>query len=137
MFVNEFEEEIMTAITNKKIEREVQVFTDEEKHIILKKIQEIFVCGNPRVWWLALKYKPKSYVFKGKESYKKIADFFDKEENVWFIIEEDRLLYKTKILYIIDIIADCSYFEYYIISEKYDRFLCETDHGEFLFVDRR
>ena len=134
------EKEISKAILDLKIKDKVKVFTGDEKNSILSKLQKIFVVGNPRVWWLSLKYKPISYVFEQKEQYKKIADFFDKEEEVWFVVEDEfnnneQLLYKMKITYVIDIIGECMGFEYNIISEDYNRFLCETDHDEFLFID--
>lgn len=138
MQLNELEKEIREAISDLKIEEKVKVFTGDEKYSILLKLKESFVSGNPRVWWLSLKYRPKSFIFKLEQPYKKIVNFFNKEEDVWFVVEDDnQLLYKTKILYVIDIIGECSCFEYNIISENYDRFLCENDHGEFLFIDLR
>lgn len=90
------------------------------------------------MWWLSLKYKPKSFIFDLEQPYKEIVNFFNKEEDVWFVVEDDnQLLYKTKISYVIDIIGECSGFEYNIISENHDRFLCENDHDEFLFIDLR
>lgn len=134
--MDELEEEIMESISNLKIQEKVKVITGEEKKNILLEIQKTFVNGNPRVWWLSLKYKPTSFVFKQEKPYKKIVNFFDKEEDVWFVIEnDDQILLKTKISHVIDIIGDCTFFEYNIISKNYDRFLCETDHGDFLFID--
>lgn len=134
----EYEIEIMEAIINLNIENEVKVFTGEEKEHILSKLQEIFVTGNPRVWWLSLKYKPISFIIEEPDSisYKRIADFFDKEEVVWFVVEDDaRLLYRTKVSHVVDIIGQCRFFEYNIISKNLERFLCETEHDEFLYID--
>lgn len=136
MRLSELEKEIGEAISNLKIEAKVKVFKGEEKKRILLKLQETFVNGNPRVWWLSLKYTPTSFVFEQEAPFREIVNFFDKEEEVWFVIEDDdQLLYKTKISHVIDIIGDCICFEYNLISENYDRFLCETDHDEFLFID--
>lgn len=143
MSLSELEMELIEAISDLKIEDKVQKFTGEEKTRILFKLQEKFVSGNPRVWWLALKYKPTSFVFERQDPYKEIINFFDKEEEVWFVIEDEfnaneQILYKTKILYVIDIIEEnYTYFEYNIISENHDRFLCQTDHDEILFIDLR
>lgn len=138
MPLSELEEEIMEAILNLKIEDKVKAFRGQEKKNILLKLQEFFVNGNPRVWWLSLKYKPLTFIFKQEEPFREIVKFFNKEEDVWFVIEDDeQLLYKTKISHVIDIIGECICFEYNIISENYDRFLCETDHGDFLFIDLR
>ena len=143
MLLSELEIELMEAISDLNIEDKVQKFTGEEKERILFKLQDKFVDGNPRVWWLALKHKPTSFIFERQDPYKEIVKFFDKEEEVWFVIEDEfnaneQILYKTKILYVIDIIEEnYTYFEYNIISENYDRFLCQTDHDEILFIDLR
>lgn len=138
MDLYKLEEQISEAISDLKSEEKIKIFTGEEKNSILLKLKGIFVNGDPRVWWLSLKYRPEFFVFELEQPYKEIVHFFDKEEDVWFVIEDDeQLLYKTKILYVIDIIGECSVFEYNIISENYDRFLCENDHGAFLFIDLR
>ena len=138
MSLSSYEKEIKDAILNLEIEDKVEEFTGEERRSILQKIQDFFVIGNPRVWWLSLRYKPESFVFEQEEPYKKITDFFAGGEEVWLVIEDDKqLLYKTNISHIINIISECSYFEYNIISQNFDRFLCETDHNEFLFIDLR
>jgi len=124
------------AILNLKIEDKVKVFTGEEKNSILLKLKEFFVIGEPRVWWLSLKYTPKCFVFKQEYPYKEIVNFFDEKEDVWFIIEDNaQLLYKTKVSHVVDIISECSYFEYNIISKDYNKFLCENDHDQFLYID--
>ena len=136
MQLNELEEEIMEAISNLRIEDKVKVFKGDEKNNMLLKLKEIFVSGDPRVWWLSLKYFPWSFVFKPEQSYKEIVNFFDEEEEVWFVIEDDeQLLFKMKISHVIDIIGESTGFEYNIISENCERFLCETDHDEFLYID--
>ena len=119
-------------------EDKVKIYVGQERKENLKKIQDIFVNGNPRVWWIALKYKTISFVFDQEEPYRRITDFFDAEENVWIIIEDDeRILLKANVSDIIDIISECSYFEYNIVSQNFDRYLCETDHNEMLFIDLR
>lgn len=138
MSLSSYEKEIKDAISNLEIEDKIEEFTGEERRSILQKIQNFFVIGNRRVWWLSLRYKPESFVFEQEEPYKNITDFFAGEEEVWLVIEDDeQLLYKTNISHIINIISECSYFEYNIISQNFDRFLCENDHNEFLFVDLR
>ena len=137
MFISESEKEVNEAIANYKIENEVIVFKGDEKESILQSLQDIFVIGNPRAWWLSLKDKPTSYICNDEQSYKYIKNFFKEEEEVWFIVEDDEcLLYKTKIINVINIIGDCSFFEYNIISKDYRKFLCENDHGEFLYIRR-
>ena len=64
MLLSELEIELMEAISDLNIEDKVQKYTGEEKEKILFKLQEKFVDGNPRVWWLALKHKATSFNFE-------------------------------------------------------------------------
>ena len=138
MPLSDYEKEIREAISILEIEDKVKIYVGQERKENLKKIQDIFVNGNPRVWWIALKYKTISFVFDQEEPYRRITDFFDAEESVWIIIEDDeRILLKAIVSDIIDIISECSYFEYNIVSQNFDRYLCETDHNEMLFIDLR
>ena len=135
MYMSEYEKEINEAMAYLSINDEVTVFSGRQKENLLSHLQSQFVIENPRVWWLSLKYQATAYDFDG--DYKQITQFFDKNEKVWFIVEDDEcLLYQIKVSNIIDIIGECSCFEYYLISENEKRFLCETDHGVFLYVDR-
>lgn len=129
--------EIKQVIKDLKLEKKVEIFVGEEREQILLKLKNIFVCGNPRVWWLSLKWKPRSLFFEG-ETYKDLSNHFSEEEEVWFVIEEDeQLLYRTKISCVISIIENCSLFEYNVISKDLKRFICETDHDDILYIDLR
>lgn len=138
---SELEQEIMEAIQNLNIQDKVRVIKGEEKDHMLSRFHSIYVVGEPRVWWLSLKYKPDIFSFEedGALSFQRIADFFDSEEEVWFVVEDefrdDQLLYKAKVRHILAVIGDCSCFEYNIVSENGERFLCETDHDMFLYID--
>lgn len=131
------ESEINQAIEELKLEEKVEIFAGKEREKILLQLKSVFVRGNPRVWWLSLKWKTKSLFFEG-ETYKDLINHFSEDEMVWFVIEEDeQLLYRTKISYIISILENCSLFEYNLISEDLKRFICETDHDDILYIDLR
>jgi hypothetical protein len=129
--------EIKSAIEALDLKSQVAFFEADPKEKVIIEIKDIFVFENPRVWWLSLKYKPQSLKFDDYQyQYKNIINFFDENEIVWFIVEDDELiLLKLKAKDIIKIISECSYFEYYIISLDKTRFLCENDHNEFLYID--
>ena len=134
--------EVFRTIAELKLEKEVHIYVGQERDRLLKEMQEIFVEGNPRVWWLSLKYKPERYVFEVNEPWKEIVRFFDKDEMVYFIIEDayifsEQMLCKAKISQVIEIVENSEMvFEYNLVSLNYDRFMCETDHDEYLFVNR-
>ncbi|MBQ2802443.1 MAG: hypothetical protein IJF07_00925 [Lachnospiraceae bacterium] len=59
------------------LKEEVQILEGEERRQVLQNLQDIFVEGNPRVWWLSLKYQPRTYVFDEERPWLHITDFFD------------------------------------------------------------
>lgn len=78
MSLSNYEKEINEAISSLKIEEKVKIFEGEKKREFLQKMQDFFVVGNPRVWWLSLKYKPVTFVFEQEDSYKRITDFLER-----------------------------------------------------------
>ena len=54
---SELEQEIMEAIQNLNIVDKFRVIKGEEKDQMLSRFHSIYVVGEPRVWWLSLKYK--------------------------------------------------------------------------------
>lgn len=128
--------EIVNASQELGIVKQVSELIGDNKVSILKEIKDKFIIGNPRVWWLSFKKKPLNYVFDDEFQYKRIVNFFNKREICYFITELDDLhIFKTSIGNIINIINECSFFEYYIVDLNLTKLLCETDHGDLLFID--
>lgn len=128
--------EIVNASQELGIVKQVSELIGDNKVSILKEIKDKFIIGNPRVWWLSFKKKPLNYVFDDELQYKRIVNFFNKREICYFITELDDLhIFKTSIGNIINIINECSFFEYYIVDLNLTKLLCETDHGDLLFID--
>jgi hypothetical protein len=127
--------EIIEAIHKLKLENEVLEIMNIEKDELLNKIKDEFVVGNPRVWWLSFKKKSKNYIFNDEFQYKRINQFFKENEICYFISEfDDLFLFKTSVKNIIELINECSFFEYYIVNLELSNLLCETDHGDLLFI---
>ncbi|RGT95751.1 hypothetical protein DWX01_17525 [Bacteroides eggerthii] len=134
--IDEKYSEIINASKELGIIEQVSELIGDDKISILKKIKDKFVLDNPRVWWLSFKKKPKNYIFKDEYQYKRIVNFFNKKEICYFIAELDDLhIFKTSIGNIVNIINECSFFEYYIVNLSLTKLLCETDHGDLLFID--
>lgn len=131
------EKEIIRSVKEQNLQNVVQIFNAKTANIITNNLKEIFVLGTPRVWWLSLRYEPKSFIFDEPNSFEKITHFFNDDDEVWWIIEDEDLLFKLQIKHIILIIADCPFFEYNIVSLDKTKLLIENDHNEFLFIDLR
>src|SRR5690606_22570475 len=104
------------------------------KNVLIKQIEQLYVSGRPRVWWLSLKYEPTNFTFNDNFQYKRISNFFDYNEKVYLIVEADseKLVFVAPVEIIIKLIGESPFFEYYILNMDLSRMLCETDHGDLL-----
>jgi hypothetical protein len=127
--------ELVNAIQELCISDQVIEIIGDKKYFIIEQIKNKFVVGDPRVWWLSFKKKPRNYIFDDEFQYKRIVDFFNDDESCYFIAElNDLHIFKSSIKNVINMINECSFFEYYIVSMDLIRLLCETDHGDLLFI---
>lgn len=127
--------ELKEAINSLDNKNEVMEIQNIAKDNIIADIMNKFVIGNPRVWWLAFKKKPKSFSFDDEFQYQRISQFFNNNDVCYLITELDTIhLFKLPVRNIIKIIGECSFFEYYVTDLKMQNLLCETDHGDLLYL---
>ena len=127
--------ELKEAINSLDNKNEVMEIQNIAKDNIIADIMNKFVIGNPRVWWLAFKKKPKSFSFDDEFQYQRISQFFDNNDVCYLITELDTIhLFKLPVRNIIKIIGECSFFEYYVTDLKMQNLLYETDHGDLLYL---
>jgi hypothetical protein len=107
---------------------------------IFKKIEAKFIVKkntNTRFnwWWDNLKSDRFSLIFPNDDAWKYLHLFIDENEKVWFVAcDSDRnpskfWLFEGFIEPIQQIIGALNFFEYYVVSKKYDWFLAENHHG--------
>ena len=77
--------ELIEAIDLFELKDEVVEIRDRQKDRLITDIMRKFVVGNPRVWWLAFKKTPKNFSFDDEFQYKRINNFFDNDEQCYFI----------------------------------------------------
>jgi hypothetical protein len=104
---------------------------------IIKQIVKSFVsvnrCGNADDFhwaWERFKEPVKCFVFEDDSAYAHLKEVLN-NEYVWFIAEDDfnkMWLYEAKANLIPVVLSECSFFEYYIVSKKYNWLLCENHH---------
>jgi hypothetical protein len=98
-----------------------------EKFTRLKKTQI-------NMWWWNYFNEP-IYNFCPKDVFEVLPELIDKEESVWFIIEDERKaeehfwLYEGRINAVVSILKELSFEEYYIVSKKLEWILCENHHN--------
>lgn len=115
-------------------ESDIRLLPDQEGRIIFEHALKTFVGGNDRKWWWEGFSKKSTYVkIENGDGYKLIIEIVpDKEEKIWWIVEEDLLpyypVYETSPKVAKEVIGECYGFEYYIIDKDDRWLLCENHH---------
>ena len=88
---------------------------------VLDRIKNRFVLGNPRVWWLSFRFPPKEHHYDDDYQYKRISCFLNNEDFCYFIAELDVThIFKARVADVVFIIGECSFFEYYVVSNGFE-----------------
>lgn len=110
---------------------------------ILDRIEEEFInyrahrsrwnSGIEKEYWEYLKRESYSVYFEFDDANECLSDFIDNDEKVWLLAREKSYsklwIYEGCIQPIQEILSECFYFEYYIVSKKFLWLLCENEHG--------
>lgn len=124
--------EIKNAVKNLEITDSFRELLDDR---LLEKIKNTFIVGDPRVWWLSFKKQPELLSSTDEEEYLELTKYFSHNEECYFIAELDELhLFQSRIENVVNLIGECSFFEYYVIDNSLTKLICETEHGDLLFV---
>jgi hypothetical protein len=122
------------ALTEKQILR-----LDETKaKDIIRKIREIYVSGNPRAWWLALKLPFDSFSHEYASAH--LDEYLSLQSDCYWIPEtghDDFPVYVTTMETIMTVMAKCAHFEYYVSDMKFEKLLIANDHGEIIVTSRK
>jgi hypothetical protein len=106
---------------------------------IIQKFEQTFIkkthYTNQIFWyWQFLKSEGYSLQFINDNAYKHLHKLIDKNERLFFMVEEKRAIpkfwvYEGNIKGIQKVIDETFAFEYYIFSKKFEWLLCENHHG--------
>ncbi|QBG34442.1 DUF6756 family protein [Litorilituus sediminis] len=131
-------DEISTAIKNLSLESSVvRVINDED---LYKNLLNHFVKGGDRRWWWeSFNVESNSKSFSDGLGYKRLPVIVpDKDEVVWFMVEDDQLpnypIFECSISNAVKIIGECFAFEYYLISKNLQWLLCENHHDRVIGI---
>lgn len=113
---------------------------NEEARSVQQRAMDVFVHGNPRSWWLALKHPFRSFPYHDADGFQ----FLDRHiprgnDRCWFIAENEedlRPVYDAQVGSIKEILRECPFFEYYLVGKNFDWLIIENDHNEVIVVDR-
>ena len=121
-------------------ESDIRLLSPEENANLYSELCSSFVKGGDRKWWWeSFKDIEASCVVKDGMGYKIIPELVpDKNENLWFVVEEDQLefypIFETTASVAAAIIGECYGFEYYLIPKDKTWLLCENHDNRLIGV---
>lgn len=108
----------------------------EQAQDLLREARSTYVENNPRVWWLSLKL---AYKQISSDTSSMTSILREYKGDCWFVPEtetEEVLVYKASISSIEKVLAECPFFEYYVLADDLSWLLIESDHNMFFFCER-
>ncbi len=128
---NEVVQEITDAITTCGLATRIGPLEVTEAAKVLRDVQELLVEGRPRVWWLSFKHG----ALKGdtaQPAAEQIRRNLGEKTSCFFIPEPDETggaVFRGDVGAALDVVMECRYFEYYLVSPAFEWTLCENDHN--------
>ena len=128
---NEVVQEINDAITTCGLAARLRLLGVKEAARVLQDVREQLVEGHPRVWWLSFKHG----AVKGDPTQpapEQIRQLLGEQTTCFFIPEPDETggaVFRGDVGAILDVVMECRYFEYYLVSPSFEWTLCENDHN--------
>lgn len=132
-------EEVENAIKLLKLSNEVNL-VKEEGEAIYKLLIETFVEGGDRRWWWeSFRGPSESITFDDGKGFERLAELVpNKNEIVWFVVEDDQLpyypIFEATTENAVKIIGECFAFEYYLVPKDKSWLLCENHHNRIVGV---
>ena len=135
--MTEIEQEIEQAVSFLQLnELDFKKLPIDQAKIIVDEARLRFVIGNPRSWWLSLSMPATTYNYSNSQCYLHIKDHWAPPDDKCFFIPEiehqSLAVFHTTIANVQLLLQNCSFFEYYILSQTLDFLLIENDHNEIL-----
>lgn len=132
----------------KEIERTItdnylpfQKIEDIDKEVLIQRLYDTFVIGNPRALWLNFKYVPDSIDCNMEDAYLHLLDIIDGNIVLYFFIDywnKDFVVYKARMSDIHTFVGDCEGLdEYYLVTVDFMELYSITDHDDLLYIDVR
>jgi hypothetical protein len=134
-------DEISTALKTLALESSVLRVNDE--CALYKKLLNHFVNGSDRRWWWeSFKLESMTKSFDDGLGFNRLTAIVpDKDEIVWFMVEDDTLpnypIFECSTLNAVKVIGECFAFEYYLIPKNLQWLLCENHHDTLIGIGNK
>ena len=117
---------------------EMSELPENEAKEVYQRAKSEFVDGNPRVWWLRLKKKPRTVDTDNSEDFHYLRENWPHtDDSCYFIPENEKnhpIIFNATLEGVIKVLGNSSFFEYYLVGKQFDWLLIENDHNELLIV---
>ena len=111
----------------------------QEKEVLLQRLYDTFVIGNPRALWLSFKYVPEWIDCNMEDPYRHLPDVIDRDAILYFIIDywnTDFVVFKGRMSDIYTFIGDCDGLdEFYLMTADCHELYSITDHADLLYIN--
>lgn len=111
----------------------------KNKEALVLDIENKFVRGKPRAWWLSFSTKPTIQVFDDNSAPMHLSELAPAStKDIWLIVDEDnenKYIFSAPLEKVPHILDECRYFEYYIVDKELTWILAENDHGDLLLSE--
>ncbi|HEV7747814.1 MAG TPA: DUF6756 family protein [Pyrinomonadaceae bacterium] len=134
---DEIEKQVDQAATDLNLSADVFTKCDPEiAKLVVQKAQVTFVIGNPRAWWMSLKYPFDSFDYSEGFGFQDLARHVPPgNEKCWFIPETEEQyppVFDAEVESIPLVLAQCISFEYYLVGKQFDWLITESDHNQII-----
>ena len=137
--MSEIEAEIDDAVRAAGIEagRWRKLPLEQAREICLA-VRSRFVDGDPRAWWLTLKRPFESHSLPQGDGFRVIQTYVPVADERCLLIpdtdEADFPVYEVAVSDVSQVLSECQYFEYYLVGERLDWLVTETEHNAVIVV---
>ena len=111
----------------------------QEKEVLLQRLYDTFVIGNPRALWLSFKYVPDSIDCNMEDPYWHLLDIINRDTVLYFVIDywnTDFVVFKGCMSDIHTFIDDCDGLdEFYLMTTACSELYSITDHDDLLYIN--
>jgi hypothetical protein len=129
-------EEIDAAVAALSLSGKVRKLPVNAAASVVAQALDNFVSGNPRSWWISLKVPYQTHSLPDEGGYLHLEDFVPEGDKFcWFIPETEEsipVVYEAEVTAIMDVLSECSLFEYYLVGRLFSWLVIENDHNQLI-----
>jgi len=101
---------------------------------VVERVQETFVLDSKLFWWMSLKHPFESFDYSEGFGFEDLIRHVPAgAERCWLIPETEEEyppVFDVEVRCITPVLAECSYFEYYLVGKQFEWLIAENDHNQ-------